>query len=897
MSIFHDRRLTAPFKASVLAAIVAVFLLGNLAVFLPINAELRRNVKEDLIYRSQVTAETVSHFFAGKIHTVLLLGQHKTIHEYLIGSRNAEEAQTNRNYQNVVDMFNAVDNVYLEMDPVYDGKGQTTGGAIAWMASVPGNFLITPREIMDEHSKPDPWVTKERPWFPGVAVAKEGLSLTDVYMDIEFRAACVSIVKRVEGLDAEGNNVFYGVVGLDIFMPTVTEIMKKAQTGHYSQAILLDGNEIVVYNPHNDFVEGRKLSDLGQGYDGVSQLIKENRTGGKLLKIDGIPTYVAYAKVTIFDIDWTVVTMMSKNEAEATVSRYFKALILIGVFDFFFFVSPIVVLVLSERRRSAELTKAKAMAEEANRSKSEFLANMSHEIRTPMNGVCGLTDILQNTSPLTETQRQYLDLIQQSADSLLTVINDILDFSKIEAGRMTLNDEVVNLREVVEDACEAVALRIHSRGVRFSMDIEPEMRGLYYCDAVRIRQILLNLLGNAAKFTEKGQILVRVFIADTENRKATVRFEIEDTGVGIDPDKQKNIFDAFAQADSTTSRRFGGTGLGLTISRRLVDLMHGKIGVQSVPGKGSTFWFTLPLLMAESGTTSIVWKRSEEKKEILLLGLHPGTALALEKQLTYWGFAVCVEPEVALLAQRMQEARQRNQPIELVFVSNDETRFVSETSVECLQEAVGGEPFGFVLLYPLGDVETATTIALPGLAGLLSQPVRMAALARILRRTFGGSVTALPISASEEIICPRDLPDRSLKILLAEDVRINVMVATTVLRNLGHDVDVADNGWIALEKLRQHDYDLVLMDCQMPELDGYQCTLQLRDPNSGVRNPRIPVIAMTAHAMTGDKEKCLEAGMDDYVSKPIDRDQLTETIARWSGCQSSFAAMGVIEIN
>ena len=373
MPTLQDNRLFAPFNIGILTVIVVVFLLINFAIFWSINDKLHQSVNDDLIYRSQVTAETVSHFFSGKIHMVLLLGQHKPIREYLIEARNAEEAQTHRNYQNVVEMCNAVDSVYLDMDPVYDGKGRTSGGAVAWLASVPGNFLMTPREIMDEHSKPDPWVTKERPWFAGVAAAEEGLSLTDIYMDIEFQVACVSIVKRIEETDSQGNNVVYGVAGLDIFMPTVTEIMKKAQTGHLSQSLLLDGNEIVVYHPNDDFVEGRKLSELGQGYSDISQLIKENSTGGKLLNIDGKPTYVSYAKVTIFNISWTVVTMMSKKDAEAAVAKYRNALILIGTFDIIiFFVAPITVLILSERRRSMKLAKAKTMAEEANRAKGEF---------------------------------------------------------------------------------------------------------------------------------------------------------------------------------------------------------------------------------------------------------------------------------------------------------------------------------------------------------------------------------------------------------------------------------------------------------------------------------------------------------------------------------------------
>ena len=911
MSVLRDKWLTLTIKTGVLVLAFVVFLICNLAVLYVINGELRRNVKDDLIFRSRVTAETVSHFFAGKIHTVLLLGQYKPIHKFLVESHNVDEAKANRNLPTIEGMLNAVDNVYLTMDAIYDGKGQASSGAVAWMASVPGNFLMTPREFMDENSKPDPWVTKERPWFPGVKKST-GLSFTNVYMDIEFNAACVSIVEKIELPDDQGNNVFYGVVGLDIFMPTVTEIMKKAQSGHESHSVLIDGEEIVVYEPNSDFIEDRKLSDLGEGYADIARLIREDRkvreerkqnravrnkkatevsedgTGAALLQINGVPTYVAFATISFFDIEWTVITLVPKKEAEATVSSFSNYLVLVAIFDFLFFAMPVGMLVMSERRRRIELTKAKVQAEEANQSKSKFLANMSHEIRTPMNGVCGLTEILKNTPPLTEIQRQYLDLIQQSADSLLTVINDILDFSKIEAGRLTLNEEEINLRKVVEDVCESVALRIHSCGVLFSMAIDPDIRGLYRCDAVRIRQILLNLLGNAAKFTEAGEILVRVAIKQTLGNITSLQFEVEDTGIGIAGEKLKDIFDAFIQADNTTSRRFGGTGLGLSISRRLVNMMRGEIGVKSAVGKGSTFWFVLPLYHYDSGASSVLWAENALEQNILVLDPHLETSNALERQLTYWGCRVIVEQKIDNLSRRIEEARQSRHPINLVLCGNNFVDIDPKEFAKRLAEASDGKKIDFVLLYPLGNAPEKKTDEISGFKGTLSKPVRTSSLAQVLRRVFGTSSASPAVAQAASLDDETPPPQRSLHVLLAEDVRVNIMVATTLLSTLGHKVDVAENGLIALGKLRQNDYDLVFMDCQMPELDGYHCTLQLRNPDSGVRNPRVPVIAMTAHAMVGDREKCLKSGMDDYITKPIDREQLVEVINHWIGRSSEF---------
>ena len=311
------------------------------------------------------------------------------------------------------------------------------------------------------------------------------------------------------------------------------------------------------------------------------------------------------------------------------------------------------------------------------------------------------------------------------------------------------------------------------------------------------------------------------------------------------------------------------------------------MGLKSTPDVGSTFWFVLPLQKVDAGEPSAIWQRVDAAKHILLLGLHPGMVQAMERLLTYWGFKVDAEPNAANLVQHVRDAQRQLQPIDLVFVSSDTDGMEPETLIENLQTAAEGSQTDFVLLYPLGDIETATKTDIPGLVATMSQPIRTKTLVRILRQAFGLSGADLSASFAEKMNQLQTV-EESLKILLVEDVHINVMVATAILSNMGHNVDVARNGRIALEKLRQDDYDLVLMDCQMPEMDGYECTTQLRDPGSGVRNPKIPVIAMTAHALTGDREKCLDFGMDDYVAKPINRTHLMTVINRWAGRQSGI---------
>ncbi len=729
------------FRILLLCGIVGIFLWSNLSILFRINEELRESAKEDLIFKSKVTVETVAHFFEGKIHTVLLLAQYKPIRDYMIESKNSEEAKTNRNYGLVSEMFQAADQMYVEINDAYQGKGETSSGAVTWLASVPGNFLMTPREIMDEHSQPDPWVTVQRPWFASI-VHSQGIAFTDTYMDIEFNAACVSIVKKIEEKNLAGVNVFYGVVGLDVYMPTVMEIMNKSNTGTRSTSILTDSKGAVVYYKGTDYVEDRMLSDLGDGFDEVARFIRKGNTGAALLRINNHPTYVGFSQVPIPGADWHVITLTNKEEAEATATTYFNAMIFVGIIDLILLAIPVLGFMLFERRKNTELAKAKTAAEQANRAKSEFLANMSHEIRTPMNGVIGLADILKNTPPLTPIQLQYINAITGSADSLLTVINDILDFSKIEAGHLAIEEREFDLQHLIDGACEVLKQRIQESGVGFTKTIDPGIEGLYLGDELRIRQVLVNLIGNAVKFTEKGKIAVRVRPENEANREPAVLFEVEDTGIGIPEEKIRDIFDAFTQADYSTSRRFGGTGLGLSICRRLVELMRGEIGVRSASGEGSTFWFRLPLQSAQAEAPSTT---------------HPQVAA-------------------------------QQQPDEFA---------------------------------------------------------------------------------------------KSLQILLAEDVRVNILVATTMIRSLGHEVDVAENGLIALEKMQDKYYDLVFMDCQMPELDGYQCTTRLRAPDSGVKNQDVPVVAMTAHAMSGDREKCLEAGMNDYIAKPINIERVSEMILRW----------------
>ena len=759
----------------VLGGIVVVFFVFNISVLYHSNLELRGKVENEHEQKSRITAEAISHYFADKIHTVLFLSQYPSIRDLLIDTHNSREAKESEGYSDIVGVFNAIDQVYIEKDDVHEGGSEKSSGTYAWLASVQGNFLMTPREIMDENSQPEPWNTMERPWFSGIVHA-DGISFTDTYLDIEFNVACVSIVHKIEEADAEGKKIFHGVVGLDVFMPTIANIMERARTSPYEIPILVDNNENIVYVPDMPFKENRKLASLANGYEQVAKMIRSQETGYGLIEIQNEATYVGFSRVSIPNIDWYVIILTPKTYAETAASSYFRMLSFIGVVDFFLFAIPIVLFLFVQRKKNVELARAKSVAEKANQIKSEFLANMSHEIRTPMNGVIGMTQILRKSRPLTKEQIHHIDLIARSADTLLDVINDILDFSKIEAGRLMLEEKDVDLRDIVKDVIGILTPRLKNDQVQFVAEVPPEIKVRYQGDRTRLHQLLMNLAGNAVKFTEQGHITIRLDVVKMIDNTHLVLFEVQDTGIGIPEEKLATIFNAFTQADSSTSRKYGGTGLGLTICRRLVELMKGEIDVRSKPGKGSVFWFMIPLKYADATDFSMT---------------------------------------------RLTENVSSRTPNITAYTTK------IKTGASKSDETAAGE----------NEVpETGTTSA---------------------------------------ILLPK------FSILLAEDVHVNVIVAKTMLESFGCEVDVAENGVAALKKLKENFYDIVLMDCQMPEMDGYECTQRIRNGEIGIRNPHVPIIAMTAHAMSGDRQKCIDAGMDDYITKPITADSLREIVARW----------------
>ena len=734
---------------------------------------------------------------------------------------------------------------------------------------------------------PSDYDPRTRPWYHA-AQAAGASTLTEPYFDISTGVETITVVSPVNQ-----NNELVGVVGADFSTQALSDVLQETDLGGLGFVFMATGGGKIIAHPNRDLVSS-KISDV------YAQEVPRISDGIQYLEGDSGTQIVTFIKIpSLTSLDWYLGVTIDQGKAyaglhdfriSAAIAMVAAALLMIAVLGF-----------VIHRLLVIPLTGARRAADAANAAKSEFLANMSHEIRTPMNGVMGMAELLSRTD-LNAKQKNFADVILKSGNALITIINDVLDFSKIDSGQLTLDRQPFNLKAVVEDVASLVATKIDEKNLELIVRFHPKMPEEYVGDDGRIRQILMNMVGNAVKFTDAGHILINVS-GSHEGGEAELSIRVEDTGIGIPSDQLDAVFDKFNQIDNSATRKFEGTGLGLAICQMLVQKMDGDIGVESELGCGSTFWFKIKLPVHQSGARKRRLPKDITGSRVLIIDDNKVNREILTEQLDSWGMQSVACASASNGLSTLAESVATNANFDLIIMDYQMPVMDGFEATRRIRAEEDFEDIPMIMLTSVCNEAETSDYRRIGIQAHLLKPARSSQLFE----TIVDVISDAQVAKLKDVIEPESHPidvrqqpaDNHVcaapsinkrKILVAEDNDVNQCVISEILDSLGYDYRVAEDGSVALDILPGYDPDVVLMDVSMPVMNGMEATEAIRKRDAEIGSHTI-IVGLTANALKGDREKCLDAGMDDYVSKPVDIDQLEACIEKWIKQKKQDAAI------